>query len=117
MGIDPSDIRTFEENIAELFDARNHACSYYSSREYDEIQEKAHQYDRRIRRKLGKKLFRKIWDEFYGMDELHGQALAALEESAYRRGFTDALFLSGQIRRAEQGLPSIFLGNERAPQF
>lgn len=112
MGIN-LDKQTFEESIEMLFDERTNNCSYYQSRKYDEIHDKVKELDLKLKKKLGKKKYRQLWDIRYGLEDIYGQELGEVERSAYRRGFADALFLSGEIRRAEQGLPTLFSGKER----
>lgn len=109
MGIDPELIQTFKESLDILFDARIDNSGYFRSWEYDDIHNKVRETNDKIKRKLGEKRFKNIWPELYDLDALHGRELAELEDSVYRQGFKDALFLSGEIERAKNSQQNIFI--------
>ncbi|MDR3587502.1 MAG: hypothetical protein P4L59_19650 [Desulfosporosinus sp.] len=99
---------TISELIEELFWERSRACDYYTSGEADEHLTKGIQLDRKLKKRLGKKQWKKLFWYVSGVDALEGEKLAGLQGSCYKRGFNDALLLMGEIERAKNGLPTMF---------
>lgn len=98
---------TFSESIKELFWTRSRTCDYYVSGDYGRHVEESLALDHEIRERLGDQ-WQELYDQFSGIDAIHGEQLAGLQKSCYERGFADALILSGEIERAKSGLPTIF---------
>lgn len=102
------DSLSLNECIRELFDERSGACDYYRSGDYWRHLDKALELYRKMEKRLGKEQWKKISWCISGIDEIHGEQLAGLQESSYKRGFNDALILVGELERAKNGLPTIF---------
>jgi len=102
------EVETISKLIEELFWERSRACDYYVNGDYDRHSDKSRALDKKLKERLGKKRWEKLWWYISGVDAVHGEKLAGLQDSCYKRGFNDALLLMGEIERAKNGLPSIF---------
>lgn len=102
------DSLSLKECVSWLYDERSGACDYYVSGEYDSHVAKSIALDEKLKKRLGKKQWRKFYWYISGIDEVTGEKLAGLQDSCYKRGFNDALLLVGELERAKNGLPTIF---------
>lgn len=102
------DVLTTKELIGELFWERSRECDYYKSGDYERDSDKARALDKRLKKRLGKKQYKKLWWYIFEQDSIMGEKLAGLQGSCYKRGFNDALILMGELERARNGLPNIF---------
>ena len=99
---------SISELIEELFWERSRGCDYYVSGDYDRHSAKSIALDKKLKERIGYKQWKKIFWYISDVDALHGENLASLQGSVYRRGFNDALLLMGELERAKNGLSTIF---------
>jgi hypothetical protein len=102
------DVLPVKQLINELFWELSRECDYYKSGDYDRDADKSRELDKRLKKRLGKKQYKKIWWYVFEQDSIIGKKLAGLQGSCYRKGFNDALMLVGEIEKAKKGLPNIF---------
>ncbi len=101
-------IQPLGEAIKEMLDDRISSCDYYHSSEYEENRRKHSELIGRIGNRIGKKLCKRIWKDYFDVESLEGELQAGLSESCYRLGFNDALQLANQLNEAGKGNLSIF---------
>ena len=101
-------IKSLGEDIKELLNDRIPSCGYYHSPEYRENRRKSLELDRKIRKCLGEKAWRKIFKYSSEIEHLNGELHASLSESCYRLGFVDALILARGMNQVGKGNSSIF---------
>lgn len=101
--------KPLSESIRELLDERVYACDYYHSWEYEENKNKTISLVRKIEKRIGKKLWRRIFKDYLNLEMLQGENIAQIQESCYRLGFNDALQLVNQLHEAGKGQLNIFL--------
>ncbi|MCO5381808.1 MAG: hypothetical protein NHB15_06670 [Methanosarcina barkeri] len=102
------DVLPLKELVNELFWERSRDCDFYTSGEYEEILTRDRALDRKLKKRLGEKQWKKLFWYISASSEIEGEKLAGLQGSCYRQGFKDALFLVGEIERAKEGHKTIF---------
>jgi len=102
------DAPTLAECMRGLVDERSRACDYYKSEDYQRHLGEVRALDRKLKERLGEKQWRRLFWYVSGIDAIHGEQLAGLQDSCYERGFNDALIMMGEFERAKNGLPTIF---------
>ena len=101
-------IQPLGDAIKEMINERPRSCTYYHSWEYEENRRKHSELIDRIRNRIGKKLCKRIWKDYFDVETLEGEFQASLSESCYRLGFTDALILSRELDQVGKGHRTIF---------
>lgn len=102
------DVLTIKELINDLFWERSRECDYYKSGDYERQVAKGIKLDQKLKNRLSKKQWKKLFWYVSGVDAIEGEKLAGLQGTCYKKGFNDAMLLMGEIERAKNGLPSIF---------
>lgn len=108
MKIPKDPIMPLEDEIKEFVNNRIHSCSYYHSPEYHENRKKALKLDHKIRKCLGKKKWKEIWNYSFDIDSLDGEMYGRVAESCYRLGFADAVVMSRELNQVGKGHQTIF---------
>jgi hypothetical protein len=108
MEISPDPKKPLGEAIKEMLNDRTSSCDYYYSWAYEENRRKHSELIDRIGKRIGKKLCKRIWKDYFDVESLEGEFHAALSESCYRLGFTDALILSRELDQVGEGHKTIF---------
>lgn len=106
--MDRDPIQPLEEAIKEMINERPRSCDYYHSWEYEENRRKHSELIDRIGKRIGKKLCKRIFRDYFDVEQLEGELHAALSESCYRLGFTDALVMSRELDQVGKGHKTIF---------
>lgn len=94
--------------INDLFWERSRACDFYTSGEYETLLHKSIELDRKLKDRLSKKQWKKLFWYISEVDAVTGEKLAGLQGACYKKGFNDALLLVGEIDRAKNGQKTIF---------
>ncbi|MCO5384616.1 MAG: hypothetical protein NHB14_01440 [Desulfosporosinus sp.] len=108
MDFERDPIKALGEDIEELLNDRIPSCGYYHSQEYRDNCKKSLELDRKIRKCLGEKEWKKIFKYSFEIDHLNGELQSSLSESCYRLGFEDALILAREMNQVGKGNSSIF---------
>ena len=106
--MDRDPIQPLGEAIKEMINERPRSCEYYHSWEYEDNRRKHSELIDKIRSRIGKKLCKRIWNDYFDVEQLEGELHAGLQESSYRLGFADALQLRNQLNGAAKGHMNIF---------
>lgn len=101
-------VQTLEESLNEMVQERVRNNEYYHSPEYQGNRDKSLAISRKIRKRIGKKKMKEIWDDCFDSEQLEGELHSGLSESCYRLGFMDALRLSQQLHEIERARPGVF---------
>lgn len=101
-------IQPLGEAIKDLMDERPRSCAYYHSWEYQANRTESSKLDHKMRKILGKKTMKKIWNLYSRIDQLDGELQAGIQDSCYELGFNDALQLANQIDETGKGHRTIF---------
>lgn len=96
------------EAIKGMMEERPRSCEFYHSWEYDDNRRKHSELLNRIFKKIGKKLKKRIFKDYLDMEMLEGEFHGCLQDSSYRLGFHDALFLAREMDQAGKGQLTIF---------
>lgn len=96
------------EAIKEMINDRPRSCEYYHSWEYEDNRRKHSDLIDKIRKRIGKKLCKRIWNDYFDVEQLEGELHAGLQESCYRLGFSDALMLARELDQAGEGHLTMF---------
>lgn len=106
--MDRDPIQSLGEAIKDMLDERPASCGYYHSWEYEENRRKHSELVNKIRNRIGKKLCKRIWEDYADVEQLEGELHAELSRSCYQLGFTDALVMARELDQVGEGHPTIF---------
>lgn len=108
MNFRPGPIKPLGEDVEDFMNSRIPSCSYYNSIEYHENRKRSQELSHKIRKYLGERMWKEIYNYSFEKETLEGELHARLSESCYRLGFNDALQLVNQLNEAGKGHLNIF---------